>query len=62
MEQTFEAYINSNNDLKFGFQNFISEEPTETVEISRRRPGRGIEKGAAGLPQNDLIAKIKNSK
>ena len=62
IEQTFEDYINSNDDLKFGFQNFISDEPTETVEISRRRPGRGIEEGAAGLPQNDLIAKIKNSK
>ena len=62
IEQTFEDYINSNDDLKFGFQNFISDEPTETVEISRRRPGRGIEKGADGLPQNDLIAKIENSK
>ena len=56
IEQTFEDYLNNGN------QNFISDEPTETVEISRRRPGRGIEGGAAGLPQNDLIAKIKNSK
>ena len=33
-----------------------------TVEVSRRRPGRGIEGGAAELPQNDLFAKIENSK
>ena len=62
IEQTFEDYTNSNDDLKFGNQNFISDGPTETVEISRRRPGRGIDGRAAGLPQNDLIAKIKNSK